>query len=194
MAIKLEDKPNVEAPSTDYEFGNIKDNPGNNSGTPVNALVYADFHQFFAKLMASAGISYNGLPDNTTNDYQYFLALIKAIDDEVKLYEDLSGDITLHANITSSTVVCYKWRDNTVMLRVVATISGIIPVFSDLISGLTSAPSTSNVIASFRNTGTPNNNYTQIALDLGSTKISNRQQIDPATYDRISIYLIYKIE
>jgi len=83
MAIKLEDKPNVMAPTGDYPYGDIKDNPGDNSGTPVNRLVYADFHQFFAKLMDTAGIVYNNQPDNNSTGFQYFLALIKVFTDEV---------------------------------------------------------------------------------------------------------------
>jgi hypothetical protein len=75
MAIKLEDKPNTVAPDADYPYGNIQDNTGGNNGTPVNALVYADFHQFFAKMMAESAIVYNDQPDNATNGFQYFLAL-----------------------------------------------------------------------------------------------------------------------
>ena len=59
MAIKLENKVNTEAPSVAYPFGNIKDNTGSNNGTPVDKNVYADFHQFFAKMMAESGIAYN---------------------------------------------------------------------------------------------------------------------------------------
>lgn len=83
MAIKLEDKPNVEAPGVDYPYGNIKDNTGLNDGTPVNKLVYADFHQFFAKLMDAAGVAYNDLPDNQTNTFQYFTALAEVIRDTI---------------------------------------------------------------------------------------------------------------
>lgn len=79
MAIKLEDKPNTVAPSVAYPYGAIKDNTGANDGTPVNKLVYDDFHQFFAKMMAESAIAYNDLPDNATNGFQYFLALQEVI-------------------------------------------------------------------------------------------------------------------
>ena len=79
MAIALQNKPNVIAPGGNYPYGKIKDNPGNGTGTPINELVYGDFHQFFAKMMAEAGIAYNGLPDNAADGFQYFLALIKNI-------------------------------------------------------------------------------------------------------------------
>jgi len=75
MAIRLQSKPNVTSPGAPYPYGDIKDNPGDGSGTPVNRLVYGDFHQFFAKLLADAGITGNDLPENTTNTFQYILAL-----------------------------------------------------------------------------------------------------------------------
>ncbi|WP_051947376.1 hypothetical protein [Muricauda sp. MAR_2010_75] len=55
--------------------GRVKDNTGADDGTPVNELVYGDLHEFFAKLMRDAGISYNGLPDNVANGYQLVNAL-----------------------------------------------------------------------------------------------------------------------
>lgn len=68
--IKLEDKPDVEAPGVDYEFGSIRDRAGAVPGTPVSRQVYSDIHQFFERLMQLAEITANGLPDNTTNGYQ----------------------------------------------------------------------------------------------------------------------------
>lgn len=79
MAIKLEDKTNVIAPSSTYPYGDIKDNPGNNTGTPVNRATMADYFQFFAKMLAESGITANGLPDNADNGFQYFEALVKAV-------------------------------------------------------------------------------------------------------------------
>jgi hypothetical protein len=75
MAIKLQDKPNVEAPNATYPFGNIKDDTGSDDGTPLNQLVHADFHQFFAGLLEIGEnwgmMTINGLPDNDVNGYQY---------------------------------------------------------------------------------------------------------------------------
>lgn len=79
MAIALSAKQNVTAPGGDYPYGDIKDNDGTNNGTPVNRAVYADFHQFFARLLDQGGVTANGLPDNSTNTFQYFLALIANI-------------------------------------------------------------------------------------------------------------------
>jgi len=77
MAIALEDKQNVEAPSAAYPQGRIKDNPGDGTGTPVNVPVYGDFHQFFARLLVEAGITPNGVPDNAYDGFQYIDALSK---------------------------------------------------------------------------------------------------------------------
>lgn len=79
MAIALEDKPNVTGPGGNYPFGDIRDNPGDNTGTPVNREVYADFHQFFAKILDAAGIVANGLLENQAAGFQYFDALIANI-------------------------------------------------------------------------------------------------------------------
>lgn len=78
--IKLEDKPNVQAPSSSYAYGNIIDDTGTENGTPLNQLVHADFHQFFAKMfdasVASNLIASNGLPENDDNGYQYYSSLL----------------------------------------------------------------------------------------------------------------------
>lgn len=79
MARNLATKPNVEPADAEYPFGRIKDNPGNNTGTPVNEEVYGDIHQFFAKIMSDAGIAYNGLPDNAYDGFQYRNALFLLI-------------------------------------------------------------------------------------------------------------------
>lgn len=79
MARNLATKPNVEPADAEYPFGRIKDNPGNNTGTPVNEEVYGDIHQFFAKIMSDAGIAYNNLPDNAYDGFQYRNALLLLI-------------------------------------------------------------------------------------------------------------------
>jgi hypothetical protein len=79
MAYKITTKPNTIAPSAEYPFGDIRNNTGGNNGTPVNRLVYADFHQFFAKMAAEAAVTLNDLPDNATNGFQFFEALQNVI-------------------------------------------------------------------------------------------------------------------
>jgi hypothetical protein len=79
MARSLASKPNVTAPGGSYPFGRIKDNTGSGNGTPVNEQVYGDFHQFFEKVMATAGLTFNGLPENNADGFQYYNALITVI-------------------------------------------------------------------------------------------------------------------
>jgi hypothetical protein len=76
MAIKLIDKPNTEAATVAYPYGAIKDNiPSVQAGTPVNKLVMEDYIQFFHRLMAFANKTYNELPENSTNGFQFIEAL-----------------------------------------------------------------------------------------------------------------------
>jgi hypothetical protein len=79
MAVKLTSKPNTHPIDTDYPYGDIKDQDGLNIGTPVSREVYADFHQFFERLMARAEITHNDLPDNEYSGFQLFEAFVKCI-------------------------------------------------------------------------------------------------------------------
>jgi hypothetical protein len=85
MAYSLKNKPNVDAPTLTYPYGNIKDDDGTGNGTPLNKLVHADFHQFFARLLALAGISANELPDNAYNGFEYIDALEEFVADRTWL-------------------------------------------------------------------------------------------------------------
>lgn len=62
------------APGGNYPYGRIKDKDGT-PGTPVNEVTYGDFHQFFERMMALAGISANEQPDNSANTFQFIIAL-----------------------------------------------------------------------------------------------------------------------
>lgn len=74
----IENFENTVAPDTDYPYGRIKDKePGVGPGTPVNEQTYGDVHQFFARLMALAGVNANGLPDNEYTGWQFMEALDK---------------------------------------------------------------------------------------------------------------------
>ena len=77
MAINLTAKPNVDPADSDFPYGNVKDNSGTNNGTPLNRLVLSDYIQFFHKLMAEAGISYNGVLDNDYSGWQFYEAFRK---------------------------------------------------------------------------------------------------------------------
>jgi hypothetical protein len=79
--IPLINKPNTDPVSGEYPYGNIRDREsGQANGTPVNTEVYADFHQFFEKLMAESqavgGDAPNELPDNEYNGFQLYAAFV----------------------------------------------------------------------------------------------------------------------
>jgi len=84
MAIKLINKTNTTGATGEFPYGNIRDNDGSNNGTPVSKAVYADFHQFFARLMAKATeadatFDFNNVAENAYDGFQYFEALGLAI-------------------------------------------------------------------------------------------------------------------
>jgi hypothetical protein len=135
MAIKLENKVNTEAPSATYPFGNIKDNTGSNNGTPVDKNVYADFHQFFAKMMNESGIVYNDLPDNNTDGFQYFMALIKIIRTSLT-YTDISSSIIVDSAFTTYSKKIKEYDDGTVDVEMFLEYSGSISSGSIICSGL----------------------------------------------------------
>jgi len=74
MARNLATQQNVIVQNSQYPYGRIKDNPGDNTGTPVNEAVYGDIHQFFARLFAVSGLVYNNLPDNAYTGFQFYSA------------------------------------------------------------------------------------------------------------------------
>lgn len=72
MSKGINNFPNMDTSDpTNYPNGQSKDNPGNNTGTPVNRLTLSDFQQFFAKLLRLAGITANNQFDNEGNGFQY---------------------------------------------------------------------------------------------------------------------------
>jgi hypothetical protein len=71
----LSAKTNVKTPDSEYPYGRIKDNPGDNSGTPFNELLYGDIQQFFARMFAVSGMVANGFPDNAYTGFQLYEAL-----------------------------------------------------------------------------------------------------------------------
>jgi len=132
MAIKLSDKPNVTAPGGAYSYGDIKDNSGSNDGTPVNRLCYGDFHQFFEKLMAEAGVVHNGLPDNDTNTYQLFQALLGNLSQRI----DISGDLSPGSGITTVSLEAYEYYDGTIAVAFRGTFVSTIVAGATILSGL----------------------------------------------------------
>lgn len=66
--IPLKDKVNVNAPVGTYPFGaepfgTLRDNPGDNSGTPVDVVLVQDIMIFAEALMAAAQVTPNGVLD-----------------------------------------------------------------------------------------------------------------------------------
>ncbi|MES2287272.1 MAG: hypothetical protein V4547_16390 [Bacteroidota bacterium] len=59
-----------------YPNKRIRNNSGVGDGTPVDEIVYGDIHEFTAKCMRDAKMTYNGLPDNVTNGYQLYDAMM----------------------------------------------------------------------------------------------------------------------
>lgn len=103
MALKITDKPNALPVSGTYPYGDIKDNSGSGDGVPVNRVVYADFHQFFARIADLAGIVLNSLPDNAVNSWQFVTALQTLIANAVSSEASIrsAADTTLQNNINS---------------------------------------------------------------------------------------------
>lgn len=77
MARGLQNTDNVNAPTTDFPYGRVRDNDGTGNGTPANEKTLGDFHQFFARLLDQASSVPNGLPDSAYYGFQYFEALLK---------------------------------------------------------------------------------------------------------------------
>ena len=81
MARDIEDNANVTAAGGDYPYGRVKDQStaGAGDGTPVTEVLLGDLTQFANRMMVVAGITPNGLPDNTPNTFQLHLALLETI-------------------------------------------------------------------------------------------------------------------
>lgn len=75
MAISLQNKTNVQAPDATWPFGKTLDDTGSNDGTPLDHATLTDYFQFFARMAGEAGITFNGLPDNDVNGWQYYQSL-----------------------------------------------------------------------------------------------------------------------
>lgn len=66
----LADQTGVQTPDADYVGGRIVDN-----NTIVDEAINGDMIEFFQKLLDLAGLTANGLPDNTSNGHQTLTAL-----------------------------------------------------------------------------------------------------------------------
>lgn len=75
----LANKINTVPAGGDYPYGDLKDNPGDNSGTPVNRELMGDIHRNVMKIMDEGNVIPNNLDDNEANGYQVYEAMVKAI-------------------------------------------------------------------------------------------------------------------
>lgn len=76
---RITDKENHDIVSSTWPYGKIRDDSGANDGTPVNADVYQDHHQFFEKLMDDNLETPSGQLDNSVNGFQLNDALTRQI-------------------------------------------------------------------------------------------------------------------
>jgi hypothetical protein len=75
MARQLTSVPDTDPPDSDYPAGKIRNDNPPTDGTPVIEELYGDLIQFFHKLMRLAGLSYNNLPENETQGFQFVQAM-----------------------------------------------------------------------------------------------------------------------
>jgi len=86
MAIELVNKTNTEAAGGDYPYGDVRDKTVSLAGTIWDRNTMSDYIQFFHKMMAEAGVTYNGLLDNDYNGWQFYEAF-RILTKPYKVYE-----------------------------------------------------------------------------------------------------------
>lgn len=91
MALKIIDYSNYIAPDADYPYGDIKNNPGDATGTQINRMTASDIWQFFQRMCAFAGITPSGSPDNVTNGFQFPEALNTLIQERSGVFAEAVG-------------------------------------------------------------------------------------------------------
>ena len=68
----------VDPVSADYPYGMVKNKP---HGTRVNVKFTGDIMQLMQMMMGYAGVTPNNMPDNSTNGFQLFNALLGTINE-----------------------------------------------------------------------------------------------------------------
>lgn len=105
MGRNITDYTNYNAPDSTYPYGDIKDNPGDGTGTRVSRTTNADMQQFFQRIAANAGVFLNGTPDNADNGFQYVEALNTLINQQTAGMAGAAGASGLVPVIMSGMVV-----------------------------------------------------------------------------------------
>jgi len=77
MAIELQNKTNVNAPDSDFPYGDVRDKTPTVAGTKYDRNTMSDYFQFFHKMMDEAGITYNNVLDNDYSGFQLYEAFRK---------------------------------------------------------------------------------------------------------------------
>ena len=77
MAIRLEDKQNVNPADADFPYGDVRDKTPTVAGTKWDRNTMSDYIQFFHKMLDEAGITPNGTLDNDYNGFQMYEAFRK---------------------------------------------------------------------------------------------------------------------
>lgn len=98
MAIDKKTQPNIDSSDlANYPNGAIRDDDGSGNGTAVDRAIYSDIHEFFAKLMRLAKISYNGIPDKESTGYQLINSLenFAGKNDKIQSITSISGVINI---------------------------------------------------------------------------------------------------
>jgi len=67
---------NIDAATSDYPKGRVRDKATGINGTIFNEVLMGDIFENIQKLIANAGITENNLPDNTSNGHQILDALL----------------------------------------------------------------------------------------------------------------------
>lgn len=138
----LKNKTNTVPPGGDYPYGDLKDNPGDNSGTPVNRELMGDIHRTIEKIMDEAGITANGLDDNESNGYQIYEAMKLAF----RPYKVISGilrptEFVVFENNSGKTVTWSSLSSNQFILGISGGIdTAKTVVFIEPLLGGVSAP------------------------------------------------------
>jgi len=132
MGRRITDGTNVDAPTTDYPSGRIRNKSGGTSGTIVNESILGDIVQFFAKLGRDAqpAVTFDGSPDNQSNGFQYFQAFINYVRNVLLATESAKGTIeiatldeTIDGDGTNLAVVANKFADTKTIARGLLTVS-----------------------------------------------------------------------
>lgn len=128
--IPLKDKVNVNAPSSAWPFGELRDNPGDNSGTPVDEALVSDVMQFMESIMNSAGVTANGQLDNNITGFQLFQAFKLCVRDTqantlLLGTARMATQVETNAGIDQTTIVSPKKLNDRVASEILTGIAEI---------------------------------------------------------------------